>query len=120
MASVIERTARVRATRLGGQLHRAGLPGAVRGHVDYEARETHRAFQIDLWNMGYAHATSLSVFVGQQRTGTMRVDEGGHCSFHRDTGHGQRVPILRAGNTVTIRSRDGADVARGTLHRTTA
>ena len=103
---------RSRGTHLSGPLFGRGSYQSVRGHADYDSRNSHRDFDVDLWNAGKLAGKTLTVFAGGHKIGTVRVASGGGCHLHSDS-----APKLSAGATVSVKTSTGTLVASGTLHR---
>ena len=71
-----------------------------------------------MWGMGRLGGAGRVVFAGGHKVGSLTVRSDGGCHMHRDTGSGQSVPTLSAGDTDgRMQTQGGALVASGTLRR---
>ena len=102
---------------LGARLDGTSHYSYARGHAYYEERSGHREFDVDMWGMGRLGGQTLVVFAGGHKVGSLTVRSDGGCHMHRDTGSGQSVPTLSAGDPIAVRTQGGALVASGTLRR---
>lgn len=103
--------------QLGARLDGTSHYSYARGHAYYEGWGGHREFGVDMWRMGRLRGQTLVVFAGRRKVGSFRVRSDRGCHMHRDTGAGQSVPTLSAGDLITVRTHGGALVASGTLRR---
>ncbi len=72
--------------------------GATKGKAKYEQRGNRRKFSYELQNG--APGTVISVWRAGAVLGTFTVDAFGRGKFELDTGLGQGVPVMTAGNVI--------------------
>ena len=100
-------------TRLGAHLSGTTHYAYARGHAEYgHCCGGDREFDVHMWNMGRLHGSTLVVFAGGHKLGSMRIRQG-RCHLYRHA----HVPSLSAGDVVAIRTSGGKVVAKGTLRR---
>ena len=76
----------------------------VTGSAQYQAQPGQRELQVELEHLGALAGRSLRVQVNGASVGSMRVSAKGIAQLTLNTERGQRVPVLRHGSTVAVKS----------------
>ena len=90
----------------------AAFPNA-KGTAKYRDRGGEREFQVEVENVRRLAGRTLSVFVNGNKVGSMTVNTLGEARFNRNTDLGQRVPVIRSGSRVQVKTAAGRLVVSG-------
>lgn len=91
---------------------RAGshLPRAT-GSAQYQAQPGQREFQVEVEHLRALAGRSLVVQVNARTLGQMKVSPTGIAQLTRNSEHGQAVPLVVHGSTVSVKTMAGAVIA---------
>jgi hypothetical protein len=90
------------------------FPGAT-GKAVYKVNGSERELEIDVQHIRALAGKHVNVNVNGSRLASPLVNSLGHFTVNRNTGAGQRVPVIKAGSTVRIRTLGGTLIASGTF-----
>ena len=90
------------------------FPGAT-GKAVYKVNGSERELEVDLQHIRALAGKHVNVNVNGSRLASPLVSSLGHFSVNRNTGAGQRVPVIKTGSTVRIRTLGGTLIASGTF-----
>lgn len=90
------------------------FPGAT-GKAVYKVNGSERELEIDLQHIRALAGKHVNVNVNGSRLASPLVSSLGHFTVNRNTGAGQRVPVIKTGSTVRVRTLGGTLVASGTF-----
>jgi hypothetical protein len=90
------------------------FPGAT-GKAVYKVNGSERELEVDLQHIRSLAGKHVNVNVNGSRLASPLVSSLGHFSVNRNTGAGQRVPVIKTGSTVRIRTLGGTLIASGTF-----
>jgi hypothetical protein len=100
-----------RAIALKGSI---SFPGAT-GKAVYKVNGSERELEIDLQHIRALAGKHVNVNVNGSRLASPLVNSLGHFTVNRNTGAGQRVPVIKTGSTVRVRTLGGTLIASGTF-----
>jgi hypothetical protein len=101
----------IRTIALKGSI---SFPGAT-GKAVYKVNGSERELEIDLQHIRALAGKHVNVNVNGSRLASPLVSSLGHFTVNRNTGAGQRVPVIKTGSTVRVRTLGGTLVASGTF-----
>jgi hypothetical protein len=87
-----------------------GYPGA-RGSAQYQAQTGHRELQVEVEHIRSLRGKQVLFYVNGAKIGAARVSGLGKAGLSRNTELGQRVPQVRAGTKVVVRTSRAAVVS---------
>jgi hypothetical protein len=90
------------------------FPGAT-GKAVYKVNGSERELEVDLQHIRSLAGKHVNVNVNGSRLASPLVSSLGHFSVNRNTGAGQRVPTIKKGSTVRVRTLGGTLIASGTF-----
>ena len=90
------------------------FPGAT-GKAVSKVNGSERELEIDLQHVRALAGKHVNVNVNGRRLASPLVSSLGHFTVNRNTGAGQRVPVIKTGSTVRVRTLGGTLVASGTF-----
>ena len=90
------------------------FPGAT-GKAVYKVNGSERELEVDLQHIRALAGKHVNVNVNGSRLASPLVSSLGHFTVNRNTGAGQRVPVIKTGSTVRVRTLGGTLVASGTF-----
>ena len=90
------------------------FPGAT-GKAVYKVNGSERELEVDLQHIRSLAGKHVNVNVNGSRLASPLVSSLGHFTVNRNTGAGQRVPVIKTGSTVRIRTLGGTLIASGTF-----
>ena len=85
-------------------------PGA-RGSAQYQAQTGHRELQVEVEHIRSLRGKQVLFYVNGAKIGAARVNGLGKAEISRNTELGQRVPQVRAGTKVVVRTSRAAVVS---------
>ena len=85
-------------------------PGA-RGSAQYQAQTGHRELQVEVEHVRSLRGKQVLFYVNGAKIGAARVSGLGKAELSRNTELGQRVPQVRAGTKVVVRTSRAAVVS---------
>jgi hypothetical protein len=88
---------------------------AAKGSAKFRARPGERELQIEVEHIRRLAGRRVVFFVGGRRLGTARVNAFGAARIERNTERGQRVPAVRAGTRVRVRTLAGVLIVFGSF-----
>ena len=108
------------AAKGGGVTHTIALKGSISfpgatGKATSKVNGNERELEIDVQHIRALAGKHVNVNVNGSRLASPLVSSLGHFSVNRNTGAGQRVPVIKAGSTVRIRTLGGTLIASGTF-----
>jgi len=92
----------------------AGFP-SLRGAAEFQTQGTQSEFQIEIEHATALAGQTLQVQVNGTTAGTMTISKRGTGQLTLASEHGQTVPAIAAGSTVTVLTGTSAIVATGTF-----
>jgi hypothetical protein len=90
------------------------FPNAT-GSAQYQAQGTQRELQVEVEHIRVLAGKHVNVFVNGNKWASPRVSSLGKIDVDRNTERGQKVPVIKAGSTVRVRTLGGTLIARGTF-----
>jgi hypothetical protein len=95
------------------KLRSAARYPAATGTAQYQAQPGQREFQVEVGHLRSLAGQRVSVFVNGARIGKARVTAAGRAELVRNSEIGQRVPAIRSGTHVSVRTGSGALLVTG-------
>ena len=86
---------------------------ALTGGAQYQSQPGQRELQVELEHLAALRGSSLVVRVNGAVVGSMRVASNGIAQLTNNTELGQRVPAIRHGSSLTVKTANGAAVTSG-------
>ena len=83
---------------------------AAKGSAQYQAQSGHRELQIEVEHIRSLRGKRVLFYVGGAKIGSARVTSFGKAELDRNTELGQRVPQVRTGTKVMVRTSRAAVV----------
>jgi predicted PilT family ATPase len=104
----------------GGVAHTITLKGSVSfpgatGKAVSKVNGSERELEIDVQHLRALAGKHVNVNVNGSRLASPLVSSLGHFSVNRNTQAGQRVPTIKKGSTVRVRTLGGTLIASGTF-----
>jgi predicted PilT family ATPase len=90
------------------------FPGAT-GKAVSKVKSSERELEIDVQHLRALAGKHVNVNVNGSRLASPLVSSLGHFSVNRNTSAGQRVPTIKKGSTVRVRTLGGTLIASGTF-----
>ena len=88
---------------------------AAKGKATFKARGGERELQIEVENIRRLRGKRVVFIVGGSRLGTARVNAFGEARINRNSDRGQRVPAVRHGTKVKVRTASGVLIVSGSF-----
>ena len=101
--------------RLEAQLHARPGFSAAHGQATYKNRGGEREFQLEVENLRALRGSTLGVFVSGARVGGARVNRFGSGRVELNSERGGRVPSVRSGTRVDVKTPAGKAVVTGSF-----
>lgn len=97
------------------EIRLAAAPGfaAAKGKAKYKNEGGEREFQVEVENARVLTGKTLGVFVNGTRVGGARVNRFGEGRLELNSDRGQRVPSVRSGTRVQVKTSAGKAVVAG-------
>lgn len=92
----------------------AAFPAAT-GKATFKARGGERELQIEVEHIRRLAGKRVVFFVGGSKLGTAKVNALGAARIARNSDRGQRVPAVRKGTKVKVRTAAGALIVSGSF-----
>ncbi len=97
------------------RLAAGGRYPAATGTAQYQAQPGQREFQVEVAHLRSLAGRRVSVLVNGTTIGTARVTAAGRAELGRNSEIGQRVPAVRSGTRVSVRTAGGALLVQGSF-----
>lgn len=87
----------------------------AKGSAQYQAQPGQRELQIEVEHIRPLRGTLVRFYVAGHKVGSARVNRRGKAELSRNTERGQRVPRVRPGTRVLVRTRRHVLIVAGTF-----
>jgi len=104
----------------GGTTRAIALKGTISfpnatGKAVSKVNGSERELEVEVQHIRSLAGKRVNIFVNGTRWATPRVSSLGQVNVDRSTERGQRVPTIRSGSTVRVRTLGGTLIARGSF-----